>query len=247
MAICAAMRWEFRPVLQALQSVRRARSGPKGVWMAEADGCPVIVFRTGIGPVRAAAATRGVLDSYAVRCVVNTGCAGALVPDLPVGRLVIPSRLLDADGVDEEHRVGSLCLALMREAASRSNGGNDAGPLLTSPVPLVTADAKRAAHARFAATAVEMEGAAVAREAQARGIRFAAVRSILDTLVTDLPEPGRDGSSLGALRRGLVHLRRSGDGVPALGLAGAALSVHTALRVFFAEFLHDVSKLDALS
>jgi adenosylhomocysteine nucleosidase len=136
---------------------------------------------TGIGPARATAAAEAA--PAAARFLVF-GCAGGLAPRLAPGHLVAAEALvtLDADG-----RPGERLEADAGLAAWTGPRGVPVivGTIATSPVALVTPAAKRAA-AACGAVAVDMESAAIAMVARARGIPFTALRAIIDTAADDL-------------------------------------------------------------
>jgi hypothetical protein len=62
------------------------------------------------------------------------------------------------------------------------------GSLLSVDSPLRTPEAKRAAHRRTAAVAVDMEAAGVAEAAESLGIPWLAIKAIADTVDESLPE-----------------------------------------------------------
>jgi adenosylhomocysteine nucleosidase len=234
LAICAALSWEIRPVLRAIGAVRRSTNGPVRLWESTSRAEPIVVFRTGIGCEAASDATRQVLGSLPIRTVVNSGCAGALTGSLRAGSVVIPSTLLDLSNASRE--ADEACAQRLREAAHRAGLASDGGPILTSPSVLATVTEKRAAHERFGATAVEMEGYAVANAAREHGSRFASARAILDSSELDLPTGVMSTNALKLALRAVAspHL------VPRMvALANAVNAVQTSLERLFRCFLEE--------
>jgi len=234
LAICAALSWEIRPILRAIGPVKRSKDGTVRTWISTSRAKPVVVFRTGIGYEASIDATRRVLRCMPIRSVVNTGCAGALCEHLTVGSVVIPRTVLAMSNTP--HDVDEACLSRLHEAARRAGLSSDGGPILTSPTVLATGTEKRAAHERFGATAVEMEGHAVAEVAREHGTRFASARVILDTSELDLPAGGTYES---AFKLALRTVTGPGTLPALISLANAVKAVQTSLEVLFRCFLDE--------
>jgi adenosylhomocysteine nucleosidase len=157
-AIVAALEREVRPLIRNWRVRENGRDGRKFRFFERED---VVVVCGGIGIAAARFAAEAVIAIYAPALIYSAGFAGALDPALNVGDIVQPKRVVDAsDG-------SSVSL----------ESGN--GVLVTFPS---VADATQKAKLRdsFFAHAVDMEAAAVARAAEARGVRFAVVKVISD-------------------------------------------------------------------
>jgi hypothetical protein len=136
-----------------------------------------------MGPDRArvAAAT-----APAARLFLVCGCAGGLVPELRTGDLVAADAVIavDASGCAGERlpAVGERLAAwgARRGLALRLGG------IASSPCVVVDPAAKTIA-AAGGALVVEMESAAIAREAQARGVPFLGLRVVLDVAAQPVP------------------------------------------------------------
>jgi adenosylhomocysteine nucleosidase len=126
-------------------------------------------------------ATEAIIALYQPSLVLSVGFAGALDESLSVGDVVEAGCVVDArDG-------------------SRTDVGGD-GVLIVS-FPAVASAAQKAKLAKsYGARAVDMEAAAVAKGAEARGLRFAAVKAISDDVGFAMPPMdsfiGPDGSFL---------------------------------------------------
>ena len=134
--------------------------------------------QTAIGGGDAAGAARaaGRLARSGVHALLSFGLAGGLDPALRPGALVIPDTLVTIGG-DRWRTDPSLARRL----------GPVAGILLAAEDILVTSAAKQSAWRRSAAIAVDLESAAVAREAAARGLPFAILRAVCDPAGRNLP------------------------------------------------------------
>jgi adenosylhomocysteine nucleosidase len=155
-------------------------------------GVPVALIRTGMGIRRSRSASRRVMDLLPeVDTVLIAGVAGALRDDLVVGQVVVGDRLLHcADNVFRAEQVihpqtqtlGKLTTALVASRMSYA-----IGPMMTSRLPLLTrADKQRAFAQSGGAISVDMESAAIALEAERRGLPFVCMRTILDRAGEDV-------------------------------------------------------------
>jgi nucleoside phosphorylase len=188
--VAAALAWEVKPVLGPLTNVRRLETRGAPVWIGSAGPHRLLVVRTGIGPERVRTALAGV-DAWCrgARWLLSTGCAGALVPGLEPGAVVVATRIVDDRGDVAGRASDAQAQAVQRWAQAR---GIPARPGAFASVgrPLLSAAEKRGAHDRLGAIAVEMEGAALANAAAERGVSFLAVRVILDRVDMAVPDFG---------------------------------------------------------
>lgn len=132
------------------------------------------------------------------RLVVGTGVAGALSPGLRPGAIVVADRVMKARE-DATHRryvvervvaVSAEDMAHCERALSAARLDFSIGAILTSPRVLADADSKRLAMEQSGAIAVDMESAAIASEAAKRGIPFAVVRTVVDSLEDEVVGAG---------------------------------------------------------
>jgi nucleoside phosphorylase len=152
---------------------------------AEIGGKEFAVVGHGIGHRRATEAARRAFDSIpGAELVIGTGVVGALSSGLKPGDLVLSDRVLtlDGDGQVAEQVIAVSDSHLRQVGRSLSNAGivYSTGAILTSHRVLATAAEKRRAKESTGAIAVDMETAAIAAEAAARGLPFVAIRAVLD-------------------------------------------------------------------
>lgn len=171
-AIVVALEREVRPLVRGWRSYRlRAADGLHRLRFFESEGAVVVCG--GIGREAATEATRTVIERYRPQVVVSAGFAGAVVPELRVASILSPAKVIAAStGI----------------AFGTGDGGS--GVLVTA-ASVAGPEEKRRLAERFAAQAVDMEAAAVARAAQAEGLGFRAVKAISDEL--DFPLPPAEG------------------------------------------------------
>ena len=115
----------------------------------------------GTGEGRANEAARAFIEKCMPRMVISIGFAGACVPELRPGALLVPSKLVAA--------------ASGKEFACAFGSGT-----LVTLDQLAGATAKEDACQRYGAVAVEMEAAGVAAAAADYGKQFAAIKAISD-------------------------------------------------------------------
>jgi adenosylhomocysteine nucleosidase len=187
LGIVAALPGEARPLTGR-------RVDPGGRWRS-ASG--VDLQLAGIGPRRAATAAEALLAAGAT-ALASWGSAGALVPDLTAGALLLPRTVVAADGevltVDAAwHRRLLECLATHVPVAT--------GLLVEVRAVVASPADKVSLRRRTGAVAVDMESVAIARCACQAGVPFVAVRAVVDGANTAVP-----GVALAALD-GLGRLR----------------------------------------
>jgi nucleoside phosphorylase len=182
--VFAALAWEARAALDALQGVEPL--GPRRWRGFLGDGAAVRVLQIGVGLDRA---ERRAAEAADAGLYLSAGCAGALDPALRAGDLVIGDRVLALDPAGRaaaEVRADPEALV----AWSKTRGVCvRVGSIASSPVLLHSAAAKREA-ARHGVLVVEMESAAVAAAARARGIPCAVVKVVLDEAHDGVGFPG---------------------------------------------------------
>jgi nucleoside phosphorylase len=162
-AILAPMRPELRPLVRPL-SLARARGA--AFWSGRVGRVAVVADTTGIGTRRAAQAARRLLDAAAVDHLVVVGIAGGIGPEVAVGDLVTPERVVDL-ATGSEHRPAPLGDAPARGLLATSDA------LLVDP-----GEAARLVQRGF--VAIDMETAAIAAVCEQRGCPWSVFRAISD-------------------------------------------------------------------
>jgi adenosylhomocysteine nucleosidase len=199
-AIVAAMEREIAPLVNGWDVIL----GPRYRFYERGN---VIACAAGIGPRAARQAAETVLTFRQPALIVSAGFAGALRGSLPVGTILVPTKVL---GLPEQ------------QTFSIENGEGT----LVSVTEIVNPGVKLELKNKYAADAVDMEAASVASIAQARGVRFLAVKAISDEAGLELPPMSRFIDSRGefqtfrfavhaavrpALWSALVRLKRNAD------------------------------------
>ena len=137
----------------------------------------------GMGCAAAAAAASALVGAGA-GALVSFGLAGGLDPALDPGAVLLPVRILSADGAPIA-TTGSWRARLEQALAPQAFVAH--GPLLTSPRAIASVEAKSTLFRKSGAVAVDMESYAIAQVALEAGVPFLAVRVIVDGAADSLP------------------------------------------------------------
>jgi len=174
-AIVAALEREVRSLVKGWRAVQSKRDG----WTFQFfDNESVVVVCGGIGTEAARRAAEAVIAGYSPKVIYSAGFAGGLTPEMKVGDVLRPRRVVNAgDG-------SSVIL----------DGGE--GVLVTFGA-IAGPEQKKNLREAYAAQAVDMEAAAVARAAEARGVKFAAIKVISDECSLEFPSMERFVSATG--------------------------------------------------
>jgi adenosylhomocysteine nucleosidase len=181
--IVAAMGMEVGFLTDRLAKVRKYAGPNHSIIEGEAGTKLVALIIGGMGRDAARRATRLLIDGHRPRWVISAGFAGALDPALERYDLVMPTEIVDVDGLRLSVDVN---LPTNLETPTR-------GPLL-KPGRLLTVDAivrtaaeKAALRAKYEADVVDMETSAVAAICGEREVRFLSLRVVSDEAGVDLP------------------------------------------------------------
>lgn len=185
-AIVAALEREVRSLILGKDwRVREQEAGGRRFRFFEKGD--VVLVCGGIGAEAARRAAEAVIALYAPKVVWSAGFAGALNPGLRVGSIIQPMRVINAGD-------GSSVFVNRGEGVLVSFGA------VASPAQ------KAKLRESFGAQAVDMEAAAVARAAEARGVAFAVVKVISDEFDFSFPAMERFVDSSGRFLEGRFAL-----------------------------------------
>jgi adenosylhomocysteine nucleosidase len=181
-AIIAAMEREVRPLIRSWKvsaTVRTMEHGGRSFRLFENGDIALICG--GIGAEAARRSTEAVIRETNPARVISAGFAGALDRSLRVGHVLEPRTVINvADG-------------------ARTDVGAGEGMLVSSTTVAGKEEKIRLGKA-YGASAVDMEAAAVAQGAQARGVEFGALKAISDTVDFNLPAMDRFVADDGTFR-----------------------------------------------
>ena len=168
-AIVAALEREVRPLIKDWRLSAREFDGRRFRFFEKND---FVLVCGGIGAGAARRAAEAVIEIYAPSLLYSAGFAGGLDPALKAGDVVQPRRVIDAsDGSSVNLDQGEGVLVSFGSVASPAQ--------------------KATLRDSFGAQAVDMEAAAVARAAEARGTRLGIVKVISDEFNFTFPSMER--------------------------------------------------------
>lgn len=168
-AFVAALEREVRPLIKHWRLNEREHDGRRFRFFENGEA---VLVCGGIGAEAARRAAEAAIVLYAPAVVHSVGYAGALDPELKVGDVLRPARVINAsDG-----------------SSVQISGGQG---ILVSHALVVSAAQKSRLRESFGGQAVDMEASGVARAAEARPVRFGAVKVISDEFDFELPATDR--------------------------------------------------------
>jgi len=180
LAIVAALEREVRPLVKSWQVTDKEHDGRRFRFFENGE---VVVVCGGIGAVAARRASEAVIAIFDPKIVCSAGFAGALDPKLRVGALVRPNSVINAgDGSRTVIEGGEGVLVSFGSVASPGQ--------------------KSKLRDSFGADAVDMEAAAVARSAEARGKGFTVVKAVSDEINFEFPAMERFVDAEGQFSQG---------------------------------------------
>jgi len=179
-AIVAALEREVRPLIRNWPLSAKEIDRRRFRFFEKGDS---VVVCGGIGAEAARRAAEAVIGVYAPSIIYSAGFAGAVDPTLKVGDVVHPRRVVNA-------------------ADGSSVNLDQGGGILVSFGSVASPMQKASLRDSYAALAVDMEAAAVARAAESRGIGFAVLKVISDEFDFSFPSMERFIDSEGRFQQG---------------------------------------------
>ncbi len=178
-AVIIALQAEAGPFLSRLLDIKRSRLGEFPLAAGKCNSADVVVCRSGAG-VRAQTAARLLLQRHHPAALVSAGFGGGLDPALETGDVVVCQRV-HLDGAPGEMDVAcdEGLVRAAREAAAKAGLRAVLGGAVTVDRVAATPEEK-ALLLQPGRHVAEMEGHGVGMAAQAAGVRFLAVKVVLD-------------------------------------------------------------------
>jgi adenosylhomocysteine nucleosidase len=140
-----------------------------------------VVAYAGMGMEQATTAAKAAMDAMPLTVLISAGLAGACDPQLRAGTIVRAGCVYDA-------QTGEVF------------GDVQSKQVLVTTEIIASVGDKARLHSRYRAHAVDLEAAAVARVAQAAGLRFQAIKAISDEADFEIEELSRFATSEGQFR-----------------------------------------------
>ncbi len=180
-AIVAAMEREVSPLIRSWKVRTLYQGGHSSQRYRLFENGDTALICGGIGPEAARRATEALIQEVNPGRVISVGFAGALHASLQIGDVLMPRHVINSvDGV-------------------RTDVGSGDGALVSS-ANVAGKDQKLRFAKAYAAVAVDMEAAAVAQGALARGVEFGAIKVISDASDFNMPALHRFVAADGTFR-----------------------------------------------
>lgn len=161
-------------------------------------GNSIVLVISGIGKVNAAVCTQVLIDHFGVDYIINTGCAGAIHPELGIGDILIStdavqhdmdvSALGDPIGTiprlaESYFKADEMLVKLAQEAAAETaeNYHVILGRVASGDKFIGTKEGKEHIKRYVQGDCAEMEGAAIAHSCWLNRIPFVIIRAISDS------------------------------------------------------------------
>ena len=201
LGIIGAMDVEIELLKNSLQCENIRKIGESTYYSGKINGKPIVIAKCGVGKVRAALCVQAMIDFFDVSAIINTGIAGGISNDLYVGDVVLCTDALqhDFDVTAFGYAKGYMCTGKDSNKPTLFNADDTLQKLLyESAISLLPSSqvksgiiasgdkfisdsqTRKYLADQFNATAVEMEGAAIAQASFANNIPFMIIRMISD-------------------------------------------------------------------
>ncbi|MDF2720467.1 MAG: nucleosidase [Paenibacillus sp.] len=159
-------------------------------------GKRVVLCKSGVGKVNAAATTQILIDRFGVDAIIFTGVAGALDPSLDIGDIVISTDCQQHDmdvtplgfarGVIPYSNTSvfpaeqSLVKLAAEASTALAQGRTVQGRVLSGDQFIADRDTVKLLHEQLGGACTEMEGSAVAQVCAMNGVPYVVIRSMSD-------------------------------------------------------------------
>ncbi len=198
--IIGAMQAEVAALQQQMEQVQVITVSGVDFYQGRLQGKEVVVACCGVGKVFAAICAQTMILTFHPDCIINTGVAGGLVPELGVGDVTVATTLVQHDmdtsplgdpvglisGINVVHFPADQGLISQLIAAAAKIGCEVKQGTIVSGDQFISQPAKKAQlQQQFQAVACEMEGAAIAHVCYVNRIPFGVLRAISDSATGD--------------------------------------------------------------
>ncbi len=198
-AIMGAMSEEIEPILKEVKEYKVSKVADNNYYECNYAGHDLVIAYSKIGKVFSALSATIMCERFGAKCMLFSGVAGAINPNLKIGDLIVATKLaqhdLDITAFGHEYGYvpeGSVYIetdatlrALAQKVAKEQNIELKEGIIATGDQ--FVADESRVEWIRdnFDADALEMEGASVAVVCDALGVDLFVLRAISDSADMD--------------------------------------------------------------
>ncbi|MFH2059866.1 MAG: hypothetical protein ABIJ59_13310 [Pseudomonadota bacterium] len=185
-AIIVAVNREAAQILDQLTVLKTIEKDSASVYECRYHKSQVIVAVCGIGKEKTTQGLTFVIDTYHPSLVISLGFAGAVVPELKKGDIIVGEKILSQTNITETYLSHSELVTMVNNALDTSRVEYTNGCIMTVSEPIFNPKHKTRLSKEYGCQAIEMETAIVARIAMESNISFISIRFILDELHDDL-------------------------------------------------------------
>lgn len=196
--IIGAMDCEVDVLKQKLQNLEELQHSKQKIYLGNLYGHKIILVKSGVGKVNSAICTQYIIDKFNPDYIINTGIAGGIAKNLEVGDVVVGEKLVqyDFDVSAIGYAKGYMCTGIEPDKPTMFYSDENLiksfeksfdkeftlhkGIIASGDTFVSDVNRKKEIHNLFNATAVEMEGCAIAQTATANDVPFLVVRAISD-------------------------------------------------------------------
>lgn len=186
LTIFAALNDEIKLIKAEMEMDKAVRIKPFTIFTGKYQNRRITLVRAGVGKEAAETAMAYLIEHQRPVLILNIGYAGGLDPHLHPGDLIIAKSVVDG-ATEEVWNVDGELVGKAASAAKAAGVDSQVGRLVTVDKPLTDPHEKAFAGTRFEAAACDMESSVVAGMAEKAGVPCLVVRSIFDSLDTELP------------------------------------------------------------
>lgn len=184
-ALVAALKEEISSILKDMNVDEKIVAKPGTIYRGKLHSKEIVLVQTGVGIERAKAATKAAINYFRPEKIINIGCAGALMPGISAGCLIIADKTYNMP--KEMWFFPNLeLIEAAKLIAQDANLKFKVGSTITVEKTIGSPHEKAYFGTKFEAFACDMESASVAEAAADENIPFVAVRAIFDSFDTPL-------------------------------------------------------------
>ena len=171
--IIGAMDEEVEQLVEVMEITREETKACMTFKAGKLAGKDVVIVRSGIGKVNAAACTQILVDDFKADYIINTGIAGSLKAEIDIADVVISSDVLhhDMDATGFGYPLGQI---------PRMEIGVHVGRVVSGDQFISDKAVKERISSNFDGFCTEMEGAAIAQVSYLNKVPFVILRTISD-------------------------------------------------------------------
>lgn len=195
--IIGAMDEEVEQLVEVMDIEREETKATMTFKAGKLSGKDVVIVRSGIGKVNAAACTQILVDDFNADYIINTGIAGSLKAEIDIADVVISSDVLhhDMDATGFGYPLGQIprmdtlsfpadkkLVEIAKEACIHAvpDIGVHVGRIVSGDQFISDKEVKERISRNFEGLCTEMEGAAIAQVAYINKVPFVILRAISD-------------------------------------------------------------------